>query len=163
MSSIRTGLKQILDNLGGDKMYSLTRLINWHDMMDMVELRFSKRYDLGELKAQHVDYVDCDITKEEDKPMLEAFWQVLEEYNFEDRKAFFNFNSGMSRVGPPHSLNNGEKMVVRLDANMAEDALPQADSSDFSIVLPKTFGANVDTKKTLKQKLLEAMEKDSDA
>lgn len=164
MKSVRIGFQHILNSINQQQpQLFMTSMLNWHDLMRMVERVHLKTYDIQHMKDEAtglVQYINCDPKNEEDKKVLTAFWTVLESLNYEDKKAFFKFNFGMSRVGPRNKYLWGEKWLIKLDGEtMTAENIPIAVPEDYMLILPKSYeGVDGATQEeTLKKKLLQAI------
>lgn len=160
MRSVRTGFQHILDTIQKQPQFFMTNLLNWHDLMRMVERMNLKNYDIDSMKEKCVQYINCDPSNDEDKKLLSAFWNVLKGFNYEDKKAFFQFNFGKSRVGRSANYLWGEKWLIKMDREtMTEHNIPIAVPEDYMIILPRSYDGveGATQEETLKKKLLEAI------
>ena len=148
---VKMGLKHTL----GENSY-MTGFLNWHDMMIISEGSQAKNYEdsLEYIKGK-VKYVDCDETGE-NKDYITMFWKIYTEFNYEDKKSFFNFWLGGSRIGQKSHNLKKEEFRIKLDPEQAANGLPISKPDQLELILPETAYEN---EEKFREKLLEAMEK----
>lgn len=140
---VKRGVQKVL----GDFNY-LRQYLNWHDIMVLSETDKLKQYNNLELIKEKTIYINCQAEDE----MIANFWKIFEKLNSEDKKAYFNFVSGKSRIADDAERFYQEHRV-RVDANMAENETPKSKPNKFEIILASSYT----TIEQMKAKMLEAI------
>ena len=115
--------------------------------MVLTETKALKQYDI-ELMKEKTIYINC----QKEDTQIENFWKIFTALNYEDKKAYFNFVSGKSRMADVARRFTQEHRI-RVDANLAEDETPKSKPSKFEIVL----ASNYSTYEQMQAKMLEAI------
>ena len=84
------------------------------------------------------------------------FWKIYTEFNYEDKKSFFNFWLGGSRIGQKSHNLKKEEFRIKLDPEQAANGLPISRPDQLELILPEMAYEN---EEKFREKLLEAMEK----
>lgn len=115
--------------------------------MVLSETDILKKYSNLDLIKEKTIYINCQVEDE----MIVNFWKIFEELNGEDKKTYFNFVSGKSRIADVKERFYQEHRV-RVDSNMAADETPKSKPNKFEIVLASSYS----TIEQMKAKMLEA-------
>lgn len=140
MKFYKKGVAHIL----GDMHYML-KYLNWHDMMMQAETDKWKKYDAYEL-------IQTCTESDAENEQVKRFWNVYKALNHEDKKLFWQFVTGGTRI-PDIEHRWKTKLVIKIDETKAADSKPTSRPDHWEI----TFAANYETEEKLKEKLLEAL------
>jgi len=93
MDAVRKGFNHIMNSKGSQQVGFMTRMINWHDLMVMIEGKTHKNYDFGAIRRE-LDYQEGD---EATRRAVARVFDYLETLNYETKKAFLSWACGVSR------------------------------------------------------------------
>eukprot|EP01123_Difflugia_compressa_P005936 TRINITY_DN1805_c0_g1_i1.p1 TRINITY_DN1805_c0_g1~~TRINITY_DN1805_c0_g1_i1.p1 ORF type:complete len:218 (-),score=26.87 TRINITY_DN1805_c0_g1_i1:21-674(-) len=148
LKSVRRGLTDIVPE-------HLLSLLSWQDLewrvcgKPMIDFKLLKR---------HTVYNSVNPTS----PHILYFWQVLEEFSQEDRRAFVRFVWGQERLpaNDQEFERTATRMLIKPYSGTADpdQAFPRADTCFFNLFLPEYSSPEI-----LRKKLLMACHFDADS
>jgi|Transcript_14285 hypothetical protein len=160
MQAVRKGFKHIMDSKGDQNLHYMTKLINWHDLMTMIEGKKHKDHQLSKIR----DELDYDSNDEPTKRAVSRFFDYINEFNYETKKSFLVWSCGVTRMFDPHGKFDGEKMQFKIDPSMQDVQEPLVQPEKPLIKLPGGWGVEDDEefkgkKQQLETNLLNAMKR----
>lgn len=150
MAHLQKGFKECL----GDAHF-MTRFLNWHDLMIVVEGKDAKRgeYDKVDRLKGLIKYVDCDEARA-NKDQIDRFWGIYSKFNYEEKKNLFQFWMGRSRL---HLEEWGDlqkpEYRIRLDPALTAADIPRSRPWANEIIFPETY----ESEEKFQTQLLKAM------
>eukprot|EP01125_Pyxidicula_operculata_P006688 TRINITY_DN229_c1_g1_i2.p1 TRINITY_DN229_c1_g1~~TRINITY_DN229_c1_g1_i2.p1 ORF type:complete len:4506 (-),score=1363.41 TRINITY_DN229_c1_g1_i2:44-12730(-) len=148
VKEIRKGLNDVVPT-------HLLNILTWQDL----ERRVCGKPTIDiKLLRRHTEYIGV----QPNSPHITYFWQVLEEFSQEDRRAFIRFAWGQERL-PANDLEfkrTSTRMLIKPYTSFKDpdQAFPKADTCFFNLHLPEYSNPEI-----LRQKLLFAIHTDADS
>lgn len=125
------------------------RVNDYYQLFDCEEIikliRGVDNLDFNQLKS-HARYVGCTTNDQH----IKWFWEILEEFDEEQKKAFLMFTTGSDR-SPLRGL--GELNFTITSTGLDDERLPSAHTCFNDLILPK-----YSSKENMRIKILQAME-----
>ncbi len=138
MAHLKKGMSITLGQMDFFREY-----INWHDMMLMVETVYDSEgkedrklssYSKIDMLKQCTTYVNCDADNEQ----VKSFWNIYKDLNPEDKKIFFNFVGGRTRLGDlPQRFH--KNLTIRIDPEIPAGDRPRSLPHQFELVPPESY------------------------